>query len=360
MKSLLLACCLLLQCSAPPAVSQPTSPSTAQPAATVSQPPWASPVASSAPKPLPVAVAAASASASSAPRPPPRSKLPLPPTPAGADKEKFSLAASVCAVAVKRDKGNLLVGCRSCPPFEGDEGQPDGKIASNPDTFFPLEAVVRGSFTRKGAQQAALVFEGCEPHAANYGGTLLVEKAPDGWNALHYASAFHPRDCKPYRREDGRDLLVCRYFDAHQTTASVTIWSFDFAAASADDAEKGWEVILGTSDNSSSVCLGVPPWGVSAMTVSGYAIRDVNGDGKQDLVIDVRRASVPYSKAFEDKMRKECERQMHANPDGMPYVKPSTFLPPAVTTSLEYVYNGTKFVPTAAAQKKLGAMPKDE
>jgi len=266
----------------------------------------------------------------------------------------------VCSVAIKREKGKALVGCRSCPPFEGVEALPDGKVVENPDSFFPLETVVRGSFTSAGAKQAALVFEGCEPHAANYGGTLLVEQAADGWNSLHYAAAFHPRECKTLRRSDGRDILVCRYLDAHQTTGTDTIWAFDFAAASPDDPEKGWQVIVGLSDNSFGVCMGVPPWGIEASSVVSYTARDVNGDGEQDVSVQIRRASVPYSKALEDKLKKACEKAIQANPDGFPSVKPSTFMPAAATITLDFVYDGTKFSATAGTKARMGAWPKPE
>jgi hypothetical protein len=275
--------------------------------------------------------------------------------PAGADREKFALAASVCAVAVKHDKGKVLVGCRQCPPFEDAAALPDGKVAVDPEPFYALEAVVRGSFSRPASQQAALVFEGCEPHSSNYGGTLLVDKTVDGWNAVHYASAFHPRDCKPYRRGDARDILVCRYLDAHQSTGTDSISTFNFSWVSLADPEKGWDPILSLSDDSSGACMGVPPWGFSASNVVDYGFRDLNGDGKLDLFIQVRRSSVPHSKELQDRLTKACERQLQAHPDSMPVVKPSTFMPSPVTVTLEYLFDGTTFAPTAGTDKRLKA-----
>ncbi|MBI5534278.1 MAG: hypothetical protein HY898_16255 [Deltaproteobacteria bacterium] len=352
--ALLLPACLVLACSAAPAPNAPQPEPVTPP--TVSAPPSPATAAPSvAAPPAKDAAPAASASTGAASKPPPGPRKPLPAAPAGADRERFSFAASVCAVAVKHDKGKVQVGCRECPPFESTASQPDGSVAVDPDSFFQLEAVVRGSFTRAGAEQAALVFEGCEPHSSNYGGTLLVEKAADGWNAVHYASAFHPRECKTFRRPDGRDILVCRYLDAHQTTGTDQISSFDFAQASPDDPEKGWDSVLTVSDNSYSACMGTPPWGFSASNVVSYGFRDVNADGKPDLFIQVRRASVSYSKALEDKISKACQQQIKTNPDAMPVVKPSTFLSAPVTVTLEYLFDGTKFVPTAATDKRLKA-----
>jgi hypothetical protein len=351
MRAALLAACLILGCSPPSVANAPPvdlAPVPAQSTAPLQTPSAPPPIV-----PLPRdAAPAASAASSAAVHPPAGPKLPLPAAPAGADREKFSFAASVCAAAIKHDKGKVLVGCRECPPFESATSRPDGKVVEDPEPFYELEAVVPGSFSRSGSQQAALVFEGCEPHSSNYGGTLLVEKAVDGWNAVHYASAFHPRDCKPFRRPDGRDMLVCRYLDAHQMTGTDSLSSFDFSAASPDDPEKGWDSILSLSDNSYGNCMGVPPWGFSASNIAAYGFRDVNGDGKPDLFIQIRRSSVPASKALEDRLAKSCEREIKAHPDSMPVVKPSTFMPPPVTSTLEYLFNGTKFVPTAGTEKK--------
>jgi hypothetical protein len=101
--------------------------------------------------------------------------------------------------------------------------------------------------------------------------------------------------------------------------------------------------------------MGVPPWGFSAGNVVAYGFRDVNGDGKPDLFIQVRRSSAAYSKALEDRISKACEQEIKAHPDSMPVVKPSTFMSPAVTVTLEYVFNGTKFVPTAGTDKRTKA-----
>src|SRR6187399_805168 len=94
----------------------------------------------------------------------------------GADGvQKLEIAASVCAAALKHDAGKLRVGCRACPPFDSTSG-PDGQIVVDPQQdFYEVEAVYLGSFTRTGAREAAAVMLGCEPHAGNFGGTLLVE-----------------------------------------------------------------------------------------------------------------------------------------------------------------------------------------
>jgi hypothetical protein len=41
------------------------------------------------------------------------------------------------------------------------------------DTFV-LQGLTYGSFTRRGAREALLDLYGCEPHANNYGGSVLL------------------------------------------------------------------------------------------------------------------------------------------------------------------------------------------
>jgi hypothetical protein len=121
---------------------------------------------------------------------------------------RLEVAASVCAPVVFHREGRLRVGCRSCPPFDASTG-PDGRIVVDPADdaeLYELEALYAGSFTRPGAAEAAAVFAGCEPHAANWGGTLLVERRGAIWVQVSYRSGFHPADCRTFLRPDARHL----------------------------------------------------------------------------------------------------------------------------------------------------------
>jgi hypothetical protein len=345
--SLLLCCCGALRASSPhadsplPAVSTPSANRSAGSARPQPAPPLA-PVAASV-----SAVAFAPASVSSPPVYPPALR------PAGADPNRFEFVAALCASAIKHDKGRLLVGCRDCPPFDASSATPDGRVVVDPDPFFALELVVRGSFSRPGADQAALVFEGCEPHSANWGGSLLVERSGPSWKAVQYASGYHPRACKVYRRNDGRDILVCRHSDVHQSTATDTISTFDFSLATPDDPEKGWEQVFTSLNNASSVCMGVSPDGVTEDRVESFELRDVNADGKVDLAIQVQRAHVDYSKALETRIHKQCEKALQSDPHSFPTIRSSTFLPAPVRSLLEFVHDGTRFVATPATRARI-------
>ena len=134
---------------------------------------------------------------------------PLPPSDPASEADELAIAKAVCRAATKHVDGKVQVGCRTCPPFTSPDARPDGKVVADPETFFPIQGVYRGAFTSPGADQRAVVFQGCEPHSANYGGTLLVDADASGYLSRAYFSGVHPASCRPYRRPDGRDLLVC-------------------------------------------------------------------------------------------------------------------------------------------------------
>lgn len=272
-----------------------------------------------------------------------------------ADAAKLSVVRSLCKAAIKHDKDRVLVGCRSCPPFEG-EGT-DGIVAVDPPDFWPLETLVRGSFSRPGADEVAAIFEGCEPHAANYGGTLFATKTATGYAATTYASGLHPEHCETYRRKDGRDLLVCRWSDAHQSTAFTQVLAYDLTRATADDPLKGWSALATVSRNDYAVCWGVSPEvGVVQGKLLGFHFEDRNRDGLPDLVVDLTHRRTPLSPALDKRVQKACADAQAKNPDDPRVDVPALVGEPAKET-LELIFDGQGFRPTtktAAILKRLG------
>src|SRR5579871_2777953 len=64
--------------------------------------------------PPPVQTPPVASSAVAAPPAPP----PAPPVDPAADGDRLAIAKQVCPAAIKHDKGQVLVGCRTCPPFD--------------------------------------------------------------------------------------------------------------------------------------------------------------------------------------------------------------------------------------------------
>jgi hypothetical protein len=173
--------------------------------------------------------------------------------------EKLAVAASVCAAAVQRDGNAVRVGCRSCPPFDAAHG-PDGRIAVLDATnatnaeLFELETMVTGSFSKAGAKQAAAVFNGCEPHSDNWGGTLLVEWQGKTWSALSYRSGLHPLSCLPFPKPGAHDVLVCSWASTHQGHTAWMLDVYDFTRGSDEKPELGWDRLLTLQDDSAASC----------------------------------------------------------------------------------------------------------
>ena len=148
--------------------------------------------------------------------------------------EHVAFLSDICSVALHHDSQvalGVVAGCRTCPPFEGPDAAPDGKIAVDGDAFFPLEVLVSGHFSSAGADQRLAVFSGCEPHSENWGGTVLAERIAGHFKVLSYASGIHPQACEAYRRVDGRDIAVCEFADAHQSLATDSLSSLDFSSS---------------------------------------------------------------------------------------------------------------------------------
>lgn len=306
------------------------------------------PPPANAPVPLPTPVASAKATPTAIPSATPAVQAPIDPA---ADREQLAIAQGICAAAIKHVDGKVLVGCRACPPFSGAAGHPDGIVAVDPADFYPLELSFTGAFTKAGATEIAAVFQGCESHAENFGGTLLIEKTASGYKAGNYHSGVHPDSCKPYHRADGRDLLVCQWADAHQSIGFSSVFAYDFSLSTPDEVEKGWKDLATVHDNSFQLCMGVDPTeGVNQGRVIGYRFEDKNADGKLDVVIDVEHRHTAGSAALTAKVDKACKAAKPKGDDA-PSVDAAALLGKPVKASLVLIFDGQTFKATAASEK---------
>jgi hypothetical protein len=248
------------------------------------------------------------------------------------------------------------VGCRACPPFVGAAAQPDGHVVSDPDSFWPLEQRYPGAFTRAGATEVAAVFQGCESHAQNYGGTLLVTQTARGFTPGAYFVGVHPSSCQPYHRADGRDLLVCQWSDAHQSSAFTQVFVYDFVRGT-QDSERGWTSLVNVHDNSALACMGMLSGsGLHQGHVVGFRFEDRNGDGQLDLVVDVEHKHTMPSPSLDASVAGACKAAAPAKADDLPHIDVATLFGAPVPRTLVFLYANGSFhadAPTAAALKDL-------
>jgi len=291
--------------------------------------------------PLPVA---------SKPPPPPLPKLDTPEL-----DEQLVVLSTVCHAAVKRNEKKVqYVGCAECLGTSAPT-EPDGSVVMDPeDLFYPLRSFTHGSFTKPGADEVAISIDGCEPHSSNYGGMLVAErKAGTAWKLARYDSGVHPESCEAFRRKDGRDILVCRWQDGHQSYWHDRILSYDFVAAGPDGTGDGFTELLSMEDNIIPGCMGVEPGTeVRAGQVDSYGLKDETGDGVPDLWVAVSQYKSKETNVYKAACKKWIDAVNNEKPE--PELRPS--LGKKRNARLVYTYNGTTFVPTEATKKVLGTL----
>jgi hypothetical protein len=157
-----------------------------------------------------------------------------------------------------------------------------------------------GSFSRAGEPQLLLGMDGCESHAENYGGLLLLRRRGDSFELAHYYSGLNPSDCRAFRRDDGRDLLVCRDYDVHQGFAREGLSQWQLPDGELDVS--AGEVLLDLEDNSQSAC-----WSELNDKISSRQIRKreyLQGASRMELVVEVElregQVSAEYLKRCEE------------------------------------------------------------
>lgn len=240
------------------------------------------------------------------------------------ETEEAAILQVVCPGRIRREvlKSGVAYGCGGCPAFTGFAGRPPTQ-GKEPD--FELRKVLEGSFTRPGASEILAEFFGCEPHAANFGGTVLLEKVAGKWRRVRYAEGVVGL-VRTYARRDGRDIVLDESGYTGQGTSTGLISTYDFFVKP-DPAEK---TLLRVEDTSGNAC---QLDRVSLAYFEKLEFPDLNGDGKPDLRVTVRwgQAAVPARK------RGKCEEDF----------KPPE--PPAYTIDFLFEGNGFRVAPGSAA-----------
>ncbi|HLX07685.1 MAG TPA: hypothetical protein VKY89_07455 [Thermoanaerobaculia bacterium] len=118
-------------------------------------------------------------------------------TPAPAELD--AMLAAVCGsgqVAAAGSPAHRM--CRSVPAYPTPCRQ-----------SLAIDTVVTGSFTAPLAVEAVADYEGCEPHAGNFGGSVLLRRRAGGWERIAFLPGERTQTCLRFRRPDGRDALAC-------------------------------------------------------------------------------------------------------------------------------------------------------
>ncbi|WP_161881141.1 hypothetical protein [Deinococcus alpinitundrae] len=123
--------------------------------------------------------------------------------PAGAASQKITskvareLLAPVCA------SGAATGACTPCPVLTSFHDNPEERLTPT--------AVNYGHFAGPKFTDALVDMDGCEPHANNFGGSLLLRwQGLTSWKLIRYVQGFRTDQCSKVPAAGGRDLLLCQ------------------------------------------------------------------------------------------------------------------------------------------------------
>jgi hypothetical protein len=191
-----------------------------------------------------------------------------------------------------------------------------------PDQLFEesrvFSSVLYGRFSSANETNAIMDMEGCEPHATNFGGTIVLRwKGLTRWEFVRYEPGERSGQCLKYAARAGHDLRVCRSY-----WGGMGFVIEDFGLR--DDTrrgERGDHLVMITSNAFQCNDPKLNEFGVSSVERP-----DLNRDGRPDLRLRIseRHARLPKPD--------ECSDTIEWGP-----VRGLT---------LEFVFDGARFRPT--------------
>jgi hypothetical protein len=194
-------------------------------------------------------------------------------SPSPTSAEAAALLHAVCPSNIQSAPNNseTLLGCKPCPGYTTIGSSQPGMAAKK---TFQLHSVIYGSFTAAGVVEAMADFEGCEPHASGFGGSILLRKLHGRWAVVNYTPGLITSACRTYGLKTGRDLLLCEGKDQHMDGASQGIAACDFARQKAAQCQSVFGVL-----DTRVACGHSAVWS----SINKVELRDLNGDGMPDL-----------------------------------------------------------------------------
>jgi len=251
--------------------------------------------------------------------------------------ELVPLLADVCQIVPQAGAAGgvkAASGCACCAPFDACG---PGTAAEPTDWVYAPKLAVTGAFTRAGAAQLALPMEGCEPHAENYGGMVVLERHGQRYELARYVSGLNAQQCWPVRRDDGRDLLLCRTADSHQGSANEALWQWDLAADDATLMESS--PLVSVEDLEWAGCWEQPGFEVSSARLKPLRLTERAGRLELDVEIELRTGVV------DPEYLSRCAERERAPEGGArdPALDPRALLA-ARTDYVVFRFDGSKFI----------------
>ncbi|HLO88263.1 MAG TPA: hypothetical protein VK203_25115 [Nostocaceae cyanobacterium] len=229
-------------------------------------------------------------------------------------KEAIALMQNICG-AGNINQNNGQVGCKVCPSFTAYNGQSGGSLTS----------VIYGSFTQAGTREALVDFSDCEPHAGNWGGTILLRRTNNSWSRIRYEQGVRSNICLKIPDSQGRHSLVCQGSYSGMGYLITYLDQFEIGST-----KTKYNHLLRVESNS-----GTCQRPYYAMLMEDFKLQDTNKDGRADLVVKVSETREP--KTNSTPTRNQCEDRPR--------------LPKPTYHQLTFLSNGQSFRATPATAK---------
>ncbi|WP_424949783.1 hypothetical protein [Deinococcus sp.] len=237
-------------------------------------------------------------------------------------KQARELLASVCR------SGATTGTCKTCPDFVGEAGF-EGTMT--------LEAVTYGRFLNNTDTYALLDLSGCEAHANNFGGSVLLQwRGLTRWDFVKYLPGLRSGDCQKYPAAGGRETLLCEGGYMGMGIVDTSLFQVDLARYPAGTSDKPDYGTLFILEDSTAACLST----ATVQSLESWEQVKLNGDALPDLRVKVRSG---FGKTG-------------VNPDSCDGTASNISTRPY---TLDYTFDGKKFTPTQATRAVLRQLLKD-
>ena len=176
------------------------------------------------------------------------------------------LMASVC------QSGAATGACSVCPDFV-QSGDFNEKMT--------LVAVTYGKFLNGKDTYALLDLLGCEAHAYNFGGSVLLRwRGLTRWDFVKYLPGLRSYDCLKYPVPGGRETLLCEGGYGGMGIVDTSLFQVDLARLPADP----YTGVLFTLEDNTEACLGT----ASVQSLLSWQQVKLNADALPDLRVRLR------------------------------------------------------------------------
>ena len=230
-------------------------------------------------------------------------------------KSRPEIVEAVCSRGNVISKDDQLA-CGSCPNIVDTDWQDS----------FQLEELHYGSYTRPNTREAYVDFSGCEPHASNFGGSVLLRQQTNGWQTVRYDSGFRSHTCDLLTTASGRDKLVCqgKYMGQGYEIQSMNV--FDIGSNETQNKK-----LFSVRSN-----VGTCHSPFYQNQITDWILSNENQDQWQDLVVTI--SSAAESPQQQPSSQKSCEDPQ---------------LPEPTQHRLVFLFNGERLEPTPKTSKIL-------